>query len=410
MPTLAATDLRSEFPALAQAVNGHPLAYLDNAATTQRPRQVIEAVESYYRNDNANVHRGVHTLSMRATDKFEAARRTVARFINAKSENEIVFTKGCTEAINLVAGTWGRQNVGEGDTVLVSTMEHHSNILPWQSLCQAVGAKLVPIPISDEGVLDMTAYQRLLTEHSPKLVCVKHVCNAIGTVNPIAEMTSLAHVAGALVMVDGAQALAHEWVDVQALDVDFYAMAGHKVYGPMGIGALYAKKALLEAMPPYQFGGGMIQTVSFEKTTYAPVPEKFEPGTPNVSGAIGFAAALDWVSGVGVMSIGELERALTTYCSSLLADFPGLRLVGTAPGKAGIVSFVLSQAHPHDVGTILDSEGVAVRSGHHCCQPLMARMGVPATTRASFAAYSTEDDIDALLRGLHKVESVFGSA
>lgn len=410
MPTLAATDLRSEFPALAQSVNGHPLAYLDNAATTQRPRQVIEAIESYYRNDNANVHRGVHTLSMRATDKFEAARRKVARFINAKSENEIVFTKGCTEAVNLVAGTWGRQNVGEGDTVLVSTMEHHSNILPWQNLCHSVGAKLVPIPISDEGVLDLDAYRQLLAEHSPKLVCVKHVCNAIGTVNPIAEMTSLAHAAGALVMVDGAQALAHERVDVQAFDVDFYAMAGHKVYGPMGVGALYAKKALLEAMPPYQFGGGMIQTVSFEKTTYAPVPEKFEPGTPNVSGAIGFAAALDWVSAVGVESIGESERALTAYCSSLLADFPGLRLVGTAPGKAGIVSFVLSQAHPHDVGTILDSEGVAVRSGHHCCQPLMARMGVPATTRASFAAYTTEADIDALLRGLHKVESVFGSA
>lgn len=410
MPTLAATDLRSEFPALAQTVNGHPLAYLDNAATTQRPLQVIEAVESYYRQDNANVHRGVHTLSMRATDKFEAARRTVARFINAKSENEIVFTKGCTEAVNLVAGTWGRQNVGEGDTVLVSTMEHHSNILPWQNLCQSVGARLVPISISDEGVLDMDAFRRLLTEHSPKLVCVKHVCNAIGTVNPIGEITALAHGAGALVMVDGAQALAHEKVDVQALDVDFYAMAGHKVYAPMGIGALYAKKALLEAMPPYQFGGGMIQTVTFEKTTYAPVPEKFEPGTPNISGAIGFAAALDWVSSVGVESIGGSERALTAYCSSLLADLPGLRLVGTAPGKAGIISFVLSQAHPHDVGTILDSEGVAVRSGHHCCQPLMARMGVPATTRASLAAYSTEEDIAALVRGLKKVESVFGSA
>lgn len=400
--------LRAEFPTLDQQVHGHPLAYLDNASTTQRPNVVIETIQAFYVNDNSNVHRGVHELSQRATELFERARHTVAAFVNARSDEEVVFTKGCTEAINLVASSWGRTNLGPGDTVLVSTLEHHANLVPWQVVARETGATLEPIPITDQGVLEIDALETRLKAGGVKLVCVKHVCNAIGTVNPVAEIARLAHGHGALVMIDGAQGLAHEKVDVQAMDLDFYSMAGHKVYGPMGMGGLYGRKNLLEAMPPYQTGGGMIRTVTFEETTYAPVPDKFEPGTPNVAGAIGFAKALDWVSAHGVENFAAAERALTASSSSRLAEIPGVRIIGTAPGKAGIVSFVMEQAHPHDVGTVLDFEGVAVRTGHHCCQPLMARMGVAATTRASFAAYNTEEDVDALVRGVKRVAEVFG--
>lgn len=402
------TSLRDEFPAIHQSVNGKPLAYLDNAATTQRPKAVLDAMEAFYREDNANVHRGVHTLSQRATDKFESARQTVARFVNAPSPDEVVFTKGCTEAINLVAASWGRQNLSEGDVVLLSTLEHHSNIVPWQVVAQERGAKIVPIPIFDDCSLDMDAYRRLLQEHPVKVVGVKHVCNATGTVNPIGEMARLAHGHGAVIVVDGAQGLAHQKVDVQSMDIDFYAMAAHKVYGPMGTGALYGKRALLEAMPPYQTGGGMIQVVTMEATTYAPLPDKFEPGTPNVGGVIGFGAALEWLATIGVENAARQEDELLTLATGALAEIEGLRVVGTAPGKASILSFVLDCAHPHDIGTILDSEGVAVRSGHHCCQPLMQRMGVPATTRASISLCNDDSDVEALVRGLRKVVSVFG--
>jgi len=345
---------------------------------------------------------------MRASEKFELARHRVAKFVNAREDAEIIFTKGCTESINLVAGSWGRANLAVGDTVLVSTMEHHSNIVPWQMVCKEKGALTISIPVSGEGVLDLSVLRSLFTVHKVRLVCVKHVCNAIGTVNPVAEICRIAHEHGALVMVDGAQALAHEAVDVQAIGADFYAMSAHKVYGPMGVGALYGRRELLDAMPPYQTGGGMIQTVSIETSSFAPIPDKFEPGTPNVAGVIGFGAALEWARAIGIANFAATERALTASSSSRLADIPGLRLIGTAPDKAGIVSFVMEQAHPHDVGTILDSEGVAVRSGHHCCQPLMTHFGIPATTRASFAAYSTEEDVDALIRGINKVATIFG--
>ncbi len=400
--------VREQFPALHQLVNNHPLAYLDNAATTQRPESVLQAMDNFYRRDNANVHRGVHTLSQRATDEFEHARATVARFVGARHDHEIIFTKGCTEALNLVAFSWGRSNLGPGDVVLVSNLEHHANFVPWQVVTQATGARMVPIPIHDDCSLDLTAYRSLLEGGDVRMVAVKHVCNATGTVNPVAEMSRLAHEHGALVTVDGAQALAHQRVNVESFGADFYSMAAHKVYGPMGMGALYGREELLEAMPPYQTGGGMIRSVSYERTTYAGLPDKFEPGTPYVSGAIGFAAALAWVERVGIDAIAQHERSLTEAATLALQTVPGLRLVGTAAGKAGILSFVMNQVHPHDVGTILDTQGVAVRSGHHCCQPLMARLGVNATTRASLAVYSTEEDLERLRVGLLEVVRVFG--
>lgn len=400
--------IRDEFPILDQMVNGHRLAYLDNSATMQRPRSVLAAMKSFDLEDNANVHRGVHTLSMRATDRFDLARRQVAKFVNAKSPAEIIFTKGCTEAINLVASSWGRKNLQSGDTVLVSTMEHHSNIVPWQVVCQERGANIVAIPLTEGGDIDLDLYESLLKAGNVRIVCVKHVCNAVGTINPVDILTTIAHRYDALILVDGAQALAHQKVDVQALGVDFYAMSSHKVYGPMGAGALYGKRALLEDMPPYQTGGGMIQTVTIEESSYAPLPDKFEPGTPNVVGAIGFGAATEWVNEVGVDVIADLEIELRDKTRRLLAEVPGVSVIGSPKNGAGIVSFVMEQAHPHDVGTILDSEGVAVRSGHHCCQPLMKHFGVPATTRASFAAYSSEEDVEALLRGVRKVATIFG--
>lgn len=401
-----ARSLRAEFPALDQEVHGHPLTYLDSAATTQKPRAVLRAVERFYEHDNANVHRGVHTLSQRATEDFEESRRKIQRFIGAKHEQEILFTKGCTEAINLVAQSWGRSNLNEGDIVLLSTMEHHANIVPWQMVCAETGAQVIPIPITDSGEIDLDAYAELL-KGPVKLVGVKHVCNALGTINPVGEMIRMAHDAGAKTMIDGAQALAHERVDVVALDADFYSMSGHKVYAPTGIGALYGKKALLDAMPPYQGGGDMIRTVAFEKTTYNELPNKFEAGTPNIAGSIGFGAALDFVSSLGHTPIQLHEHALLEYGTARLNEIPGVTIYGKARNKAAILSFTMDCAHPHDIGTILDQSGVAVRTGHHCCMPLMTRLGIPGTTRASLAVYNSKEDLDRLAEGLIHVREVF---
>lgn len=401
-----ARSWRAEFPALDQEVHGHPLTYLDSAATTQKPRAVLRAVERFYEHDNANVHRGVHTLSQRATEDFEESRRKIQRFIGAKHEQEILFTKGCTEAINLVAQSWGRSNLNEGDIVLLSTMEHHANIVPWQMVCAETGAQVIPIPITDSGEIDLDAYAELL-KGPAKLVGVKHVCNALGTINPVGEMIRMAHDAGAKTMIDGAQALAHERVDVVALDADFYSMSGHKVYAPTGIGALYGKKALLEAMPPYQGGGDMIRTVAFEKTTYNELPNKFEAGTPNIAGSIGFGAALEFVSSIGQVPVQHHEQALLEYGTARLADIQGVTIYGKARNKAAILSFTMDCAHPHDIGTILDQSGVAVRTGHHCCMPLMSRLGIPGTARASLAVYNSTEDLDRLAEGLIHVREVF---
>lgn len=401
-----ARSWRAEFPALDQEVHGHPLTYLDSAATTQKPRAVLRAVERFYEHDNANVHRGVHTLSQRATEDFEESRRKIQRFIGAKHEQEILFTKGCTEAINLVAQSWGRSNLNEGDIVLLSTMEHHANIVPWQMVCAETGAQVIPIPITDSGEIDLDAYAELL-KGPVKLVGVKHVCNALGTINPVGEMIRMAHDAGAKTMIDGAQALAHERVDVVALDADFYSMSGHKVYAPTGIGALYGKKALLDAMPPYQGGGDMIRTVAFEKTTYNELPNKFEAGTPNIAGSIGFGAALDFVSSLGHTPIQLHEHALLEYGTARLNEIPGVTIYGKARNKAAILSFTMDCAHPHDIGTILDQSGVAVRTGHHCCMPLMTRLGIPGTTRASLAVYNSKEDLNRLAEGLIHVREVF---
>lgn len=404
---LDADRLRRDFPILATEVHGRPLVYLDNAATTQKPRVVLDALQRYYETSNANVHRGVHALSERATAQFEAARATVARFFHAAEPREIVFTRNATEAINLVAFTWGRQHVTAGDEVLITAMEHHSNIVPWQMLCETTGARLRVAPIDDHGALDMDEFRRLVGPRT-KLVAVSHLSNALGTVNPVAEMVAIAHETGAVALVDGAQAAYHMPVDVQALDCDFYVCTGHKLYGPTGIGALYGKAARLEAMPPWQGGGDMIASVTFEKTTYNVIPAKFEAGTPDISGAIGLAAALDYLTGLGLDRVEAHERALLEYGTAALAAVPGLRLVGTAPRKASILSFVMDGVHPHDIGTIVDREGVAIRTGHHCAQPVMDRLGVPATARASLALYNTREDLDRLVAALHRVHEVFG--
>jgi len=404
--TLDVAQTRSEFPALHQEVAGRSLVYLDNAATNQRPLAVLDAVTDFYRRDNSNVHRGVHTLSLRATDRFEAARHTVADWINAADWREVIFTKGCTESLNLVAGSWGRANLGEGDVVLVSTMEHHSNLVPWQIVAEQTGAKVEPIPVSDSVELDMEWLADRL-DGTVKAVCLKAVCNATGTINPVKEVARLAHSVGAIVVVDGAQALAHQKVDVQDWDADFVAMTAHKVYGPMGVGALYGKAALLEAMPPYQTGGGMIRTVSFEETTFTVAPDKFEPGTPNVAGAVGFAAALTFLGEVGLDAVARHEENLGRLAEDLLSDVPGVTVHGHAADKAGIVSFTMDCAHTHDAGTVLDQCGVAVRSGHHCCMPLMKRLGITGTTRASFAMYNMEEDVQRLVEGVNRVREIF---
>lgn len=397
---------RVDFPGLLKEVKGKRLTYLDNAATTQRPVAVLREMEDLYDTDNANVHRGVHTLSQRATERFEAVRVKIARRIGAQSAKEVIFTKGCTEAINLVAASWGRKFLRPGQVILASTMEHHANLVPWQMIAEEKGAKVLPVPISDEGELDLEALERLLKEHPVALVAVKHVCNTLGTINPIAEIARIVKAQGALMMVDGAQGLAHEPVDVTSWGIDFYAMASHKAYGPFGVGALWGRKDLLEQMPPYQGGGDMIRKVSFEGTTFNSLPNKFEAGTPNVAGVVGFGAALDLLDFVGLEKIQEHEEALLHEAESRLMELPGLRIYGRAKQKAGIISFTLEGIHPHDIGTILDAHGVAIRTGHHCCMPLMQRLGLPATARASLAVYNGKDDIDVLIDSLQHVRSI----
>lgn len=398
---------RTDFPILEMNVHGKSLVYLDNAATTQKPLSVIEAESHYYRNDNANVHRGVHTLSQRATDAFEAARVKIQHLVNAASPDEIIFVRGTTEAINLVAQSYGRSRFKAGDEIILSRMEHHSNIVPWQIVSQQTGANLRIIPVNDAGELDLEAYKRLLGPRT-KLVAVTHVSNALGTINPVKFIIELAHDHNVPVLLDGAQAIAHLPVDVQALDCDFYAFSGHKLYGPTGIGALYGKAALLDAMPPYQSGGDMIRSVSFEGTTYNTLPYKFEAGTPNIAGVIGLGAAVDYVTGIGFDTLAAHEQELLAYATQSVADVPGLRIIGTAREKTSILSFILEGVHPHDIGTILDREGVAIRAGHHCTMPLMERFGVSATARASFALYNTRMEVDKLVAAIHQVNEVFG--
>jgi len=399
--------IRADFPTMSELIHGKPLVYLDNAASTQKPRAVLDAVTRYYEHDNANVHRGVHTLSERATIAYENARAKIAAFIGAADPSEVIFVRGTTEALNLVASSHGGLVLGEGDEVVLTQMEHHSNIVPWQMACERSGARLRVVPVLDNGELDMAAYAALLGPRT-KIVSVAHVSNALGTINPVAEIARLAHAVGAKVVVDGAQAVAHAPVDVKALDCDFYAFSGHKMYAPMGIGVLWARRELLDAMPPWQGGGEMILTVTFEKTTYNVAPHKFEAGTPDVAGAVGLAAAVDYIDAVGRDSIASNEHQLMAYAESALRAVPGLKLVGTARAKAGVHSFVLDGIHPHDIGTVLDHEGIAVRTGHHCAQPVMERYGVAATVRASFGIYNTTEDVDRLIDGLGKVRELLG--
>jgi cysteine desulfurase/selenocysteine lyase len=398
--------IRGDFPILHTRVHGHPLVYLDNAATSQKPRSVIDAIVRYYEGENANIHRGVHYLSQVATEEFEKARETVRGFVNAAQSSEIIFTRGTTEAINLVAQTYGRAHLGAGDEVLITAMEHHSNIVPWQMLCEGKGAKLRVAPINDAGELLLEEFDKLLGRRT-KVVAVAHVSNALGTINPLKRMVALAHARGISVVVDGAQAVPHLGVDVQDLDADFYAFSGHKMYGPTGIGVLYGKHALLDAMPPYQGGGDMISSVTFEKTTYNKLPHKFEAGTPDMAGVAGLKAAIDYMNGIGIAKIAGHEHDLLEYATEELGALPGVRLIGTAREKASVLSFVLDEVHPHDIGTILDQQGIAVRTGHHCAQPVMERFHIPATVRASFAVYNTKAEIDALVRGIRKVREVF---
>jgi cysteine desulfurase/selenocysteine lyase len=399
--------LRRDFPILDQQVHGKPLVYLDNAASAQRPRQVIDAVSRYYERDHANVHRGVHTLSQRATDAYEGARAKIARFINAASEREIVYTRGTTEAINLVAQSWARPRLGPGDQILITHMEHHSNIVPWQFVCEQTGAELVVAPINRRGELELDALEALLGDRV-RLVCVVHVSNALGTINPVERIVGLARARGIPVLVDGAQALPHVPVDVQAIGCDFYAFSGHKMYAPTGIGALWAREAILEEMPPWQGGGEMITMVRFDRTEFNDLPYKFEAGTPNIAGAIGLGAAVDYLSAIGMDAIHARDDELLAKATAALETIPGLRIIGTAGNKSSVVSFVLEGIHPHDIGTIIDLEGIALRTGHHCAQPVMDFFGVPATARASFAFYNTEEEIERLAAGLRRVREVLG--
>jgi len=398
--------IRTDFPILQRKVHGHELVYLDNAATSQKPQSVIDAIIRYYEGENANIHRGVHYLSQIATEEFEAGRSTVQRFMNAPDASEIIFTRGTTEAINLVAQTYGRAHLGAGDEVLITAMEHHSNIVPWQMLCEEKGARLRVVPMNDAGELLLDEYEKLLGPRT-RIVGLAHVSNALGTINPVKRMIPAAHARGIPVLVDGAQAAPHLAIDVQDLDCDFYALSGHKMYGPTGIGVLYGKAALLDAMPPYQGGGDMISSVTFEKTTYNKVPHKFEAGTPDMAGVAGLKAAIEYMNSVDVAEIAAHEHDLLEYATEVIGSLPGVRLIGTAREKASVLSFVLEDVHPHDIGTILDQEGVAVRTGHHCAQPVMERFCIPATVRASFAMYNTREEVDALARALRKVREVF---
>ncbi len=399
--------IRQDFPILDQQINGKPLVYLDNAATTQKPRAVIDAISNYYLNNNANVHRGVHTLSQRATDDYEAGREAVRRFINAPDENEVIYVRGTTEGLNLVAHSYGRKYFKAGDEVIITGMEHHSNIVPWQILRQEIGIKLRVVPFNDDGELLLDEYESLLNDRT-RLVSVVHQSNALGTVNPVAAMAELAHARGIPVLVDAAQSVPHIPVDVQALGADFLTFSGHKLYGPTGIGALWGRSDLLNDMPPYQSGGEMIRSVTFEETIYNTLPHKFEAGTPDIAGAIGLGAAIEYLESIGMERIAAYEQALLRYGTEKLDGIQGVRLIGTAEDKGGILSFHMESAHPHDIGTILDAEGIAVRTGHHCAQPVMARYGVPATVRASLAFYNTTDDIDALVKAIDRVIEVFG--
>ncbi len=399
--------VRKDFPILRQTVHGKPLVYLDNAATSQKPQAVIDAIRNFYTGDCSNIHRGVHLLSERATASFEETRRKVQLFLNAADSREIVFVRGATEGINLVAQSFVRPRLAAGDEVLITAMEHHSNIVPWQMVCEEKGARLRVAPINDRGELILEEFERLLGPRT-KLVSVTHVSNALGTINPVRHIIEMAHAREVPVLVDGAQAAPHARVDVGALDCDFYVFSGHKVYGPTGIGVLYGKAALLEAMPPYQGGGDMISSVTFEKTVYNALPYKFEAGTPNIAGTIGLGAAIDYVQGVGLDAIAAHEGELLCYATGAVSGIPGVRIIGTARHRAAVLSFVVNGVHPHDVGTILDQEGIAVRAGHHCAQPVMQRFGVPATTRASFAMYNTIEEVDALVRGIRNVKEVFG--
>ena len=399
--------VRQDFPILSRRVRGRPLVYLDSAASAQHPRAVINAEVRYYEEHHSNVHRGVHTLSQEATDLYEGTRETVRRFINAASTREIVFVRGTTEAINLVAQSWGRPRLRPGDEVVISWLEHHANIVPWQQVCEQTGARLRVVPIDRRGVVDFDAYLGLLGPRT-RMVALAHVSNALGTVLPIRDFIAAARERGIATLVDGAQAVPHQPVDVQALDCDFYAFSGHKVYGPTGVGVLYGRESLLESMPPWQGGGDMILTVSFEGTTYNSLPWKFEAGTPNVAGVVALGTAIDYVTGIGLQRIVDHEQALLAYATERLSSVPGLTLIGTAPHKASVVSFVVEGIHAHDLGTILDVEGVAIRTGHHCAMPVMDFFGVPATARASFALYNTRGEVDALIQGLGRAREVLG--
>jgi cysteine desulfurase/selenocysteine lyase len=397
--------IRRDFPILGESVNGHPLVYLDNAATTQKPNIVIDTVTDYYRSQNANIHRGVHTLSQRATDAYENARSTVGRFINSALPEEIVFTRGTTEAINLAAHSLARYLLSSGDEILIAESEHHSNIVPWQMIAEQFNVKLIVAPINDAGEIIIDEFERRLSAKT-RIVSVGHISNALGTINPVVKLTRLAHEAGAKILIDGAQAVAHALVDVQAIDCDLYAFSGHKVFAPTGIGVLYAKRDLLEAMPPYQGGGDMIKEVRFDKTEYNDVPYKFEAGTPHIAGAIGLGAALDYVMDLDFAAAIDYEHALLTYATSALREIEGVRFVGTAAEKAAVLSFVIDQVHPQDLGLLLDNQGVAVRTGHHCAMPVMQRYGLSGTVRASLSIYNTEADIDSFIEAVIKAKSM----
>ena len=406
-PSYDVERIRQDFPILSEQVYDKPLVYFDSAASAQKPRAVIDAISNVYETQYANVHRGVHYMSQKATDAMEESRESVRTFINAADVREIIFVRGATEGINLVAHCWGRQNLSAGDEIIVSVMEHHSNIVPWQMIADQTGAVLKVIPIGDDGALDMDAYADLMSDKT-KIVAITHISNALGTITPIAEIIRIAHERGVPVLVDGCQAAPHVALDMQALGADFYVFSGHKIYGPSGIGVLYGKAALLETMPPYQGGGEMIDVVTFEKTTYADLPFKFEAGTPHISGAIGMGAAIKYINGIGLENIAAHENDLLAYGTEKLSEINSLNLVGTAPEKAAILSFVLETVHPHDVGTILDREGIAVRTGHHCAQPVMDRFDIAATIRASIGMYNTREEIDVLVSGLGRVQEIFG--
>jgi cysteine desulfurase/selenocysteine lyase len=406
-PALDVERIREDFPILHQRVHGHPLVYLDSANTSQKPRAVLDATERYYREDNANIHRATHTLSERATRAYEAARAKVQRLLNAAEPREIIFTRGCTEAINLVAQIWGRTRLAPGDEVLLTWMEHHSNIVPWQMACEQSGARLRVVPITDEGEVDLDAFERAL-DGPVRMAAFVHISNALGTVNPVASMIAAARRRGIPVLVDGAQAVPHRPVDVRALGCDFYAFSAHKMYGPTGVGVLYGRADQLEAMPPWQGGGDMIASVTFEKTTYNQLPYRFEAGTPNIAGVVGLGAAVDYLRGFDWPALVRHEADLLAYATARLDAVPGVRLVGRARERSGVISFVMDGVHPHDMGTILDRTGVAIRTGQHCTQPVMDRFGIPATARVSFGLYNRREDIDALIEGLDTVRAVFG--